>query len=329
MEKIDLSIVIPVYNSEKWIRRCIDSIIEQDLSNVEVILVDDGSTDASFSICNNYTTNNKIKVIHKNNEGPVNARITGCNVAHGQYMWCIDADDWIEKDSIVKVRKILESYHPDIICFNYKEIIDNKDYYGELGYEYGYYDKNRIIDVLSKDLICNKDGKSFKGVLWNKIIRRDLFVYGYVKDSRLFMGEDIASTPIIINECNSLYIMADYLYNYNKNNVGSITKNRKCFDLSYPKIIKEHLLKMNNSSEFVDQIDRRTVIELYVAVESQFLDNDSYSNQCKKIRNTLNYTFYKESVDNAKFTFLSNGYIKRLLLKYKMFLIICLRIKNI
>ena len=94
---IYLSVIVPIYNSEKYLKRCVDSIVNQELKEIEIILVNDGSTDSSGSICDEYAKiDDRIKVIHKENEGKLMARYSGVKEAQCEYITFVDSDDWIE-----------------------------------------------------------------------------------------------------------------------------------------------------------------------------------------------------------------------------------------
>lgn len=96
-----ISIIVPVYNVEKYLRKCIDSILNQTFKDFELILIDDGSTDESGKICDEYNLkDNRIKVIHKENGGLSSARNAGLDIAQGEYIGFVDSDDWIESDQI-------------------------------------------------------------------------------------------------------------------------------------------------------------------------------------------------------------------------------------
>lgn len=106
-----LSVVVPVYNSEKYLRQCIDSILNQTYLNVELILVDDGSIDESGRICDSYAKQDKrVIVIHKENEGPIKARFSGAEKASGEYITFVDGDDWIELDTYEQMMKYTGNY---------------------------------------------------------------------------------------------------------------------------------------------------------------------------------------------------------------------------
>ena len=111
-----ISIVIPVYNVEKYLKQCLDSIINQTYTNLEIILVDDGSTDNSGTICDYYSKIDKrIRVIHKKNEGQSIARNIGIKVSNGKYIGFLDSDDWVEQDMYRFLIENIEKYNADII----------------------------------------------------------------------------------------------------------------------------------------------------------------------------------------------------------------------
>lgn len=115
-----LSVIIPVYNSELYLKRCVDSLCMQTMHNLEVILVDDGSTDASGAICDEMAGHDgRIKVIHKKNEGQGIARNCGLTVAAGKYVAFVDSDDYMEQDAYEYVLEKMEQADAQLICFGY------------------------------------------------------------------------------------------------------------------------------------------------------------------------------------------------------------------
>ena len=117
-----ISVIIPVYNAEKFLNKCLDSVIGQTYKNLEIILVDDGSQDDSGKICDEYAQkDNRIKVIHKENGGDSSARNTGLKMATGKYITTIDSDDWIELNAYEDMLKVLLEKNVDIVrCGFYK-----------------------------------------------------------------------------------------------------------------------------------------------------------------------------------------------------------------
>lgn len=113
---IKISIVVPIYNVDLYVDKCISSIVDQLYDNIEIILVDDGSTDKSGEICDHWRLkDNRITVIHKKNGGPVSARKAGTKLATGNYLISVDGDDWIEKDWVLQLADAIERSGADII----------------------------------------------------------------------------------------------------------------------------------------------------------------------------------------------------------------------
>ncbi len=123
-----VSVIIPVYKTEKYLRRCINSVCAQDYSNFEIILVDDGSPDRSGEICDELAkANDRILVIHKANGGLSSARNAGIDKSTGEYICFVDSDDYVEKDYVSTLHSLIERYNADLAKINYKEI-STEDY---------------------------------------------------------------------------------------------------------------------------------------------------------------------------------------------------------
>ena len=125
-----ISVIIPVYNVERFIKKCIDSILLQDYSDFEILLIDDGSQDQSGEICDQYAENyDNVKVYHKKNGGLSDARNYGMNYVTGDYIVFVDGDDWIEQGSFSKFAKIIGEVHPDVIETRLVEAFEDKKIY--------------------------------------------------------------------------------------------------------------------------------------------------------------------------------------------------------
>ena len=125
-----ISVIVPVYNMEKYLNRCVDSVLGQSYNNIELILVDDGSTDSSFDICKSYQDkNSRVTAIHKENGGQGSARNIGLDVAKGYYIGFVDSDDWIETDMYEILYNNIIEYSADISCCRHhkKDGIDIKN----------------------------------------------------------------------------------------------------------------------------------------------------------------------------------------------------------
>ena len=156
--KDKISIIVPIYNTEKFLDKCLNSLVNQTYKNIEIILIDDGSTDNSLNICLDYQKkDNRIKVIHQENKGLSGARNRGFEESTGDYIWYIDSDDYIENDSLKVIKPYLDKY--DIIVFNFNEIRDNRVI--------------KIKDTKEYDNVNQKYMLSY-AMAWNKIFNRKI-----------------------------------------------------------------------------------------------------------------------------------------------------------
>lgn len=139
---ISLSVVIPVYNSESYLRRCIESVLRQLSEDIELIIVDDGSTDLSSNICDSYCEQHtNIHVIHKENQGLISARKTGVKASHGKWISFVDSDDYIDDGMFRRILNIGEKYNCDLVSTGIKRDFENDEYSIELfdNYHEGFY----------------------------------------------------------------------------------------------------------------------------------------------------------------------------------------------
>ena len=117
MEKKVFSIIIPIYNAERHLKSCLDSIVNQNYLNYEVLLIDDGSTDKSGEICDDYVSRfKKFKVIHKENKGVSNARNKGIELSQGEYLLFVDSDDFLSETYLSSIYSVIEKSNPSVVC---------------------------------------------------------------------------------------------------------------------------------------------------------------------------------------------------------------------
>ena len=170
MKKI--SVIVPIYKVEKYIHRCIDSIINQTYKNLEIILVDDGSPDSCPRICDEYAKKDKrIKVIHKENGGLSDARNKGVDIATGDYIAFVDSDDYIHPNMYEVLIYELEKNNSDIALCKYKIVYEKSKIKTEIDGKFEVYSLNNLQAL---DSMYGKDGVDFI-VAWNKLYKKDLF----------------------------------------------------------------------------------------------------------------------------------------------------------
>lgn len=171
---VQLSVIVPVYNVETYLKRCVDSILEQTFKEFEVILVDDGSLDNSSEICNKYSKSDKrVKVIHKKNGGLSSARNAGLNIAKGKYIAFIDSDDYISKDMFKTMINLAFSSNYDIVSCGFRRFYENSCNDSVCK---GTIYKYRNIEPLANYLLeYDNVNRKIDTVVWNKIYKRELF----------------------------------------------------------------------------------------------------------------------------------------------------------
>ena len=212
-----VSIIIPAYNCEKYINRCLDSIINQTYQNIEIIVVNDGSSDKSEDILNEYAENdNRIKVYNQTNQGVSAARNTGLGKATGKYIMFVDADDYIELDMVFEMINKIQNENTIVFCDN-KEIWSKSINERKLFIEFTEkgLDKNTVlIEIVSgrAGLVCSK--------LFDKSI---IDKHNIKFDKNVKMCEDQLFFLEVINHCDYFIHIPKALYNYDRRNENSTT----------------------------------------------------------------------------------------------------------
>lgn len=230
-----LSIVIPVYNSEKYISKCLDSILQQTYSDFNVIIVNDGSTDKSECLVNEYISkDSRIKLINQKNQGVSAARLTGVKNASGDYISLIDSDDYLENDYLEKMMNPIKKFGVDISISGHIRECDHKTELRLNKISSGLYDNESIVNEVLDKMMCWTDG-SFWGIqqyLWNKIFKRDLLLNELENiDNNIYDGEDVAIVFPAISKAQKIYIadICGYHYVIHDNSAINTKRNEKYF----------------------------------------------------------------------------------------------------
>lgn len=240
-----VSIVVPVYNVETYLDRCVRSLTCQTLRDIEIILVDDGSLDYSGAMCDAYAEKDKrIHVIHKENGGLSSARNAGMAAASGNYIGFVDSDDDAELNMYEKLVKIAEEYHVDFVMADYTRIdCKGKKQLKTLNIDDGYYDRQKILKDIFPDLIM---GESIEyGPLLS--VCTNLYKLDFLKnnnitfDEQVKWSEDNIFSAIMGYHCQSFfYYKGDPLYHYYQN-AGSITTSYRAGAWEVYSVMNRHI----------------------------------------------------------------------------------------
>ena len=204
-----ISVIIPIYNVAQYLLQCVDSVLSQSYQDLEIILVDDGSTDDCSRMCDEYETKeSRVRVIHKENGGLSDARNEGMRIANGEWIYFVDSDDWVDHDAIRKLYQFAVENHCDVV---------------QGGLYYAYYDhllyrkaskkeqKKTILDRhdAMRELIINDRVKNFA---WGKLYKTDLIKDLYFPVGKYF--EDSFWQHLVIDRVNRYGIVDESLYFY-------------------------------------------------------------------------------------------------------------------
>ena len=191
------SVIVPIYNVEQYIRRCIDSVLNQTFADFELLLVDDGSPDNCPAICEEYAKKDtRIKVIHKENGGLVSARQAGIQQAVGDYIFNLDGDDALCLDALESAHAVICDTHADIVAFSYIPYINGVE--GDIVEDIvpeGLYNKEQMQQHIYPKLLSDDCMQHIFYFLWGKAIKRDL-VYAHQMNVNpaVSLGEDLSCT---------------------------------------------------------------------------------------------------------------------------------------
>ena len=224
MKNPKISVIVPVYNVEKYVKVCLDTILDQTFSDIEIICVNDGSTDNSRKILSEYEKkDSRIKIVDKENGGLSSARNAGLKVAKGEYISFIDSDDWVDKTMLEKLYKSMTEFNTDItICAVHqfdetKQCIDDSNPYYTLGYFNETFDNKAFTYKELKPFIMD-----VCVMAWNKLYRKSTIDECKAVFPDGLIWEDGPFFFSIISKNKKISIVRDFLYYYRINRKGSI-----------------------------------------------------------------------------------------------------------
>ncbi len=216
-----ISIIVPIYKIEQYLRQCVDSLLSQTYSELEIILVDDGSPDGCPAICDEYATlDNRIKVVHKANCGLMSARQAGLKSSTGEYIGFVDGDDWVEPNMYKCFADSIEKYHPDMVyCEFYYAYKDHNEKSNQISDREIYY-KQQLEEEIYPLMLFKEPYYSFgiNPCCWSKVFKKDLLEKVlYPVTQRIKIGEDAAFTYPALLAADSVAYVNQYLYHYRIN----------------------------------------------------------------------------------------------------------------
>lgn len=281
-----ISIIVPVYNVEKYISRCIKSLIKQTYTNIEIILVDDGSRDNSLKICNKFAKKDcRIKVIHKENSGVSDTRNIGVSNATGQYIAFVDGDDFLPIDAIESLYNAITQNNSDMSCgccckISAKTTVQNHHPIKTIFTQ----NKDELMEVMDYEEIKGPWAKLYK----TEIIRSNNI--SFKKDIKI--SEDTIFVYQYLNKCKSISIIDKNVYYYNRLSSGSATtKYYDKFNISSFMCVDEYIKNVVvNDSDLLNIKLQEKIVKQFEAVNKYilFYKSDNKEEAVLKLKETYN-----------------------------------------
>jgi glycosyltransferase involved in cell wall biosynthesis len=277
-----ISVIVPIYQIERYIGICIESLLNQTYKNLEIILVDDGSPDRCPEICDLYASkDSRIKVIHKPNGGLVSARKAGIEMATGDYVGYVDGDDWVGPGFYESLYSAIVTSDCDVVCAGQSRDLFDQSVHFLNPYPLGIYTGENL-KILQESMLSYGDfyRPGITTYVWNKLFKREvLYKHQMNVDNRISIGEDAAVTYPVLMECNSVYISDCVAYHYRQRE-DSMLKKSASFSVEAEKLkyLYEYM------SEFAKQYGRNLqkqvddyVLGICIMRSGGRLLDDSYS----------------------------------------------------
>lgn len=321
MEKVSkplISIIVPVYNSQDYIKKCLNSIINQSYDNIEIIIVDDGSNDKSLEIIKELALKDKrIIVLNQKNSGVSSARNKGMEIAKGQWISFVDSDDWIEKDYCQVMLDCANKYNADYVCCGYKRVYNNHiELINSDGKILEYKNSKYLLKLLN---VQNCYGFCHMKLINKKIIKDIKF------NENIKVGEDALFNVELCNNCSKMIVVNKPLYNYYFNSTSVVRK----YDENY---VTKYLNSMILMSEYIDNmysLDKSVLQNLYnyvayhvLLIAVNYCYHPLNKNKKKSLRNVCNNELFKKSIKNSNYDNMSiTRKITLFTIKHKLYFI--------
>lgn len=262
---LKLSVIIPIYNVAEHLERSLESILMQNYSNYEIILVNDGSTDNSGEICEDYRSKHAhIKVIHQKNQGSGVARNIGMDIAKGEYLFFCDPDDYLNKHFFKAIDKYIKN-EPEIIIFSYWDVYERKD--GLKQKELVSNESDYLINRTEfREAFADLFSKNMLYTLWNKVYNTEFLFKHQIRFQEISMGQDTRFNLEVYPHVSKVQLVKEPYYNYVKGRSDSSTtkyrENRTDLQLEEVRLL-EGVLKQFNQKEdvLIKTIKRKILLE--------------------------------------------------------------------
>lgn len=267
---MDISVIVPIYNAEKHLNRCLDSIINQSFSDFELILINDGSDDDSGKICEIYAKKDKrIRVVHKKNEGVSSARNLGIDIALGEYITFIDSDDWIEQDFFKESMKYIKKNKISILITGFVFENNKKSFNIFSG------KNDEIFSKEEAQMEFFKQDK-FSWTVYDKFYERTI-IKAFKFDKKIKIGEDMLFFWEILNSVEKIGYLPLYQYHYDISASKTMTSNFSMKWFDGIRVKRKIYREIKNSSKELSLLSKITCIVEMMMLAKKAINTSNYN----------------------------------------------------
>lgn len=311
MNDLKVSIIVPIYNVEKYLKKCLDSIKDQTYKNFEVLMINDGSLDGSREICKSYLSDKRFKLIDQKNEGLSGARNTGLDNAKGDCILFVDSDDWIDRNCLEECVKEMDLNKSEVILFPYIKENKTSSIIVKLFSEEKRFTENESNQIVWRRLF-GLVGKELKNPLklenlntaWGKLYKKNVITKKFI-DTKLIGTEDCLFNIYNLKNINKVSYIEKTYYHYRKDNVGALTKNYKENLLEQWKylyqLIQEVISNNQLTSNYQDGLNNRIILNLFSLVLNITESNLNLKEKRRELDKLLNDSLYQEKFEEFSF----------------------------
>lgn len=290
IDQASVSVIVPIYRGEQYLRQCVDSLLAQTLTNIEIILVNDGSPDGCPVICDAYAAQDKrIKVIHKSNGGLVSARKAGLAASTGAYIGYVDGDDWVEPEMYATLLDYAVRYCADVVAAGHQEELEGQVVEVLCNHvPSGVYEGERLVRDIYPKMLYNGNFSQFGifSYVWNKLFRREVLFDNQMRvDDRIFIGEDASCVYPSLLAAKVLFVTEAAHYHYRQRVDSSIkTRENATEEINKLNVMYQYLKQRFRESEHAEillhQIDYFLLSLLTVRSDGQMFHGNTQDVLC-------------------------------------------------
>lgn len=313
-----VSIIVPVYHVAPYIRKCVESILTQTYSNIELILVDDGGDDECPVICDKFALkDDRVICIHKENSGQSFARRAGVSHATGDYFMFVDADDWLESTAIAESIEAAVAHNADVVCFGYKRVYEKKTFETPvlLGVdEVQIYEnadvrtlQRRVIGLIGAEL-ANVEAADRMAPMWGKLYKREVVAAGkWISEREVGSSEDALFNLYALSACRKFVYLNRFLYCYRKTNEQATTKRYRANLVQQWEVLFQYFQifidEANAPAEYTQALSNRVALSMLGIGLNELSSPQNFWRKAAVLRNVLRKNRWRNVYINLEFCY--------------------------